>query len=95
LSKALNARLAGHHVIDLLPNEHRAAWTPTPDAYASLRSVTFVEKSGKVAGHDAKAAKGLLARHLLESKSAPDDALRAWTHPRFRLEIREASPGRS
>ena len=44
LSKALNARLAEHHVIDLLPNEHRAAWTPMPDAYASLSSVTFVEK---------------------------------------------------
>ena len=95
LSKALNTRLAGHHVVDLLPNEHRAAWTPTPDAYASLTSVTFVEKSGKVAGHDAKAAKGLLARHLLESTSTPDEALRAWKHPRFRLEFSGASPGRS
>lgn len=85
LSKALNARLAGHHVIDLLPNEHRAAWTPTPDAYTSLSSVTFVEKSGKVAGHDAKAAKGLLARHLLESTGAPLDALASWDHPRFTL----------
>ncbi len=85
LSKALNARLAGHHVIDLLPNEHRAAWTPTPDAYASLSSVTFVEKSGKVAGHDAKAAKGLLARHLLESTGSPIDALETWEHPRFTL----------
>lgn len=91
LSTTLNARLAGHHVIDLLPNEHRTAWTPTPDAYASLRSVTFVEKSGQVAGHDAKAAKGTLARHLLESKGVPGDALRTWKHPRFRLEIREAS----
>jgi cytoplasmic iron level regulating protein YaaA (DUF328/UPF0246 family) len=85
LSKALNAQLAGHHVIDLLPNEHRAAWTPTPDAYASLSSVTFVEKSGKVAGHDAKAAKGLLARHLLESTGSPLDALASWEHPRFTL----------
>ncbi|CAB4574233.1 unannotated protein [freshwater metagenome] len=95
LSKALNARLAGRHVIDLLPNEHRAAWTPTPDAYAGLSTVAFVEKSGKVAGHDAKAAKGLLARHLLESTDAPADALRKWRHPRFKLEIREVSPGRS
>jgi hypothetical protein len=85
LSKALNAQLAGHHVIDLLPNEHRLAWTPTPDAYASLSSVTFVEKSGKVAGHDAKAAKGLLARHLLESTGSPIDALETWEHPRFTL----------
>ena len=85
LSKALNARLAGHHVIDLLPNEHRVAWTPTPDAYASLSSVTFVEKSGKVAGHDAKAAKGLLARYVLESHDAPINALETWEHPRFTL----------
>ena len=85
LSKALNARLAGHNVIDLLPNEHRAAWTPTPDAYASLSSVTFVEKSGKVAGHDAKATKGLLARHLLESTGSPLDALETWEHPCFTL----------
>lgn len=85
LSKALNARLAGHHVIDLLPNEHRAAWTPTPDTYASLSSVTFIEKSGKVAGHDAKAAKGLLARHLLESTGSPRAALEDWEHRRFTL----------
>ena len=78
-------KMAGHHVIDLLPNEHRAAWTPTPDAYASLSSVTFVEKSGKVAGHDAKAAKGLLARHVLESSGAPINALETWEHPRFTL----------
>lgn len=95
LSTALNTRLSGRHVIDLLPNEHRAAWTPTPDAYASLTSVTFVEKSGKVAGHDAKAAKGMLARHLLESKGPPGEALRAWKHPRFRLGISEASRERN
>jgi hypothetical protein len=47
--------------------------------------VTFVEKSGKVAGHDAKAAKGLLARHLLESTGSPIDALETWEHPRFTL----------
>jgi hypothetical protein len=57
--------------------------------------VTFVEKSGKVAGHDAKAAKGLLARHLLESKEPPAKALASWKHARFRLEIREVSPGKS
>lgn len=95
LSKALNERLAGRWVIDLLPNEHRAAWNPIPDAYAGAVTVNFVEKSGKVAGHDAKAAKGLLARHLLESKDAPEAALKAWKHPRFRLEIREVSRGKN
>ncbi|MGA0367110.1 MAG: hypothetical protein ACO3N1_08085 [Ilumatobacteraceae bacterium] len=47
--------------------------------------MSFVEKSGKVAGHDAKAAKGLLARHLLEKPGDPMEALRSWTHPRFRI----------
>ncbi|MFM8564395.1 MAG: YaaA family protein [Acidimicrobiia bacterium] len=95
LSTVMNERLTGCWVVDLLPNEHRAAWNPSPGDYAGAVSVTFVEKSGQVAGHDAKAAKGSLARHLLESKSAPDVALRAWKHPRFRLEIREVSHGRS
>jgi cytoplasmic iron level regulating protein YaaA (DUF328/UPF0246 family) len=95
LSRALNARLAGHHVVDLLPNEHRAAWTPSPDMYGSLTSVAFVEKSGKVAGHDAKAAKGMLARHLLESKGSVRDSLSSWTHPRFRLDLTEVSRGKT
>ncbi len=84
LSTTLNTRLAGRHVIDLLPNEHRAAWAPS-DSMREHVVVSFIEKSGKVAGHDAKAAKGLLARHLLEKPGDPMEALRSWTHPRFRL----------
>lgn len=87
LSAVLNAHARGRHVVDLLPGEHRAAWTPTPDEYASLSVVSFVEKNGKVAGHDAKAAKGLLARHLLESTGDPLAALKSWKHPRFRLRV--------
>lgn len=90
LSAALNARARSCHVIDLLPGEHRAAWHPTPDDFASLSVVSFVEKSGKVAGHDAKAAKGLLARHLLENVGGagkdPIAVLSSWTHPRFTLQ---------
>ena len=85
LSDALDEWAAGRYVIDLLPGEHRAAWTPSADGYAGLVSVSFVEKSGKVAGHDAKAAKGMLARHLLESSGDVERALKAWKHPRFRL----------
>lgn len=84
LSKALNEWAEGRVVIDLLPNEHRAAWIPG-DAMREHLVVTFVEKSGKVAGHDAKAAKGMLARHLLESSGDLMKALEAWTHPRFHL----------
>ena len=84
LSTTLNDWADGRVVIDLLPNEHRAAWTPG-DSMREHVVVSFVEKSGKVAGHDAKAAKGLLARHLLEKPGDPMEALRSWTHPRFRL----------
>jgi len=86
LSTALNDWGAGRVVIDLLPNEHRAAWTPG-DTVREHVVVTFVEKTGKVAGHDAKAAKGMLARHLLESAGDPMDALDSWKHPRFRLTL--------
>jgi hypothetical protein len=89
LSKTLNDWANGRVVIDLLPNEHRAAWI-SGDELREHVVVSFVEKSGKVAGHDAKAAKGLLARHLLETMATkpstdPLKALSAWTHPRFTL----------
>ena len=86
LSSTFDEWAKGRVVIDLLPGEHRSAWGPS-DVYADLVSVSFVEKSGKVAGHDAKAAKGLLARHLLESMGNPIAALKSWKHPRFRLSL--------
>ena len=87
LSDTLNDALARRVVIDLLPNEHRAAWTPAPDRYRDGVRVVFVERYGKVAGHDAKAAKGELARHLLLSIGDPIAALHAWRHDRFDLDI--------
>ena len=84
LSAALNTWLADRYVVDLLPNEHRAAWIP--DGVEGV-SVTFVERTGKVAGHDAKAAKGRLARHLLTSRGRPATALRSWSDPRFDLSL--------
>lgn len=87
LSDALNEWAEARFVIDLLPGEHRAAWIPSDDDFAGLVSVSFVEKSGKVAGHDAKAAKGMLARHLLESSGDVEKALKAWKHPRFTLDL--------
>ena len=85
LSDALNEWAEGRFVIDLLPGEHRAAWIPSADEFAGLVSVSFVEKSGKVAGHDAKAVKGMLARYLLESSGDVEKALKTWKHPRFTL----------
>jgi cytoplasmic iron level regulating protein YaaA (DUF328/UPF0246 family) len=86
---AVSAEIArwarGRYLVDLLPNEHRAAYTPDDDQ-AGVR-VGFVERTGKVAGHDAKAAKGRLARHLIEWKGHPLDGLDAWTDDRFDLTI--------
>jgi uncharacterized protein len=66
LSAVLNDHLAGHTVVDLLPNEHRAAWIPDPERY-DLRRPALVFPDGRPAGHGGKAAKGLLARALLLS----------------------------
>ncbi len=82
LSAVLNDHLRDRYVVDLLPHEHRAAWVPH-----GVRgvSVTFVERDGKVAGHDAKAAKGRLVRHLLVTGGRPAAALASWTDARFDL----------
>jgi cytoplasmic iron level regulating protein YaaA (DUF328/UPF0246 family) len=65
LSRALHDRLAGATVVDLLPNEHRAAWIADADAYRLVRPA-LATPDGKPAGHAGKAAKGRLARALLE-----------------------------
>jgi cytoplasmic iron level regulating protein YaaA (DUF328/UPF0246 family) len=85
LSRMLDDRLAGHTVVDLLANEHRAAWTPAPDAYRLLRP-SLVTPTGAPAGHGGKAAKGRLVRALLEAGDAeralgafdPGDLLLDW-----------------
>ncbi len=66
LTRVLNDRLAGATVIDLLPNEHRAAWIPDPRRYDLVRPL-LAARDGKPAGHAGKATKGRLARAILES----------------------------
>ena len=66
LSAVLNDHLAGHTVVDLLPNEHREAWSPEPSRYELVRPV-LATANGKPAGHAGKAAKGKLVRALLDS----------------------------
>jgi len=74
-------------VIDLLPQEHRAAWDPSSsEACISVISVALVDPTGKPGGHFAKAAKGELARAILLDGL---DALDAWRDDRFHLEISE------
>jgi cytoplasmic iron level regulating protein YaaA (DUF328/UPF0246 family) len=89
VTAALAQWTAGRFVVDLLANDQRAAWEPPPRA-RGVR-VQFADRgstrAGGVVGHDAKAAKGRLARHLLESEGDPLDALHEWTDPRFALVI--------
>ena len=70
MSEALNDFAADHTVVDLLPNEHRAAWVPDGSRYELVRA-DFVVAEGKPAGHAGKAAKGRVARMLLESGRVP------------------------
>lgn len=69
-------------VIDLLPQEHRAALNS--DALPTLIRVDLVSKLGKVVGgHNAKAAKGLLARHLLTSSQSMERSIASFDHPEY------------
>lgn len=65
VSDAVNHYAAGCVVIDLLPAEHRGAYASDPSLVAEHVIVDLVTPIGKAGGHDAKAAKGRLARHLL------------------------------
>lgn len=69
ITPALSGAARSRIIVDLLPAEHRAAfdWDELPSAVR----VDLVSRSGGVVGgHNAKAAKGRLARHLLTSGAA-------------------------
>ena len=68
-------------VLDLLPQEHRAALVL--DGLEGV-SLTLVDPSGKPGGHFAKAAKGELARAILSDGLGVIDA---WHHDQFDLVI--------
>ena len=85
LAGALRRRL----VVDLLPAEHAAAWDASRCGGRLVR-VRFVGRDGRVAGHTAKTAKGLLARALLEADD-PAATLDRWRHPELRLELERPS----
>ncbi|MEY4365267.1 MAG: hypothetical protein RLZZ305_611 [Actinomycetota bacterium] len=80
-------------VVDLLPQEHAAAvdWERL-GAHVRVVHLDLVSttRGGKVGGHDAKAAKGLLTRHILEARqSAPlADTVSGFSHPRYVARIR-------
>lgn len=81
VTEALAATTRRRTVIDLLPQEHRAAFPD--DARRGRVVVDLVERTGAPGGHAAKAAKGLLARHLLTCDLPLDEALSTWTDDRF------------
>jgi uncharacterized protein len=83
ISAVLAEHLAGRLVVDLLPLEHAAAVIPDPARY-DHRRVALVDERGRAGGHDAKAAKGLLARALLLADD-PAAVLRDWRHGPYRL----------
>lgn len=87
LSAALNHHLRRRTVVDLLPQEHRAAWVPDPARYRLVRP-HFTTRSGAPGGHAAKHAKGRLARALLEGDDV-DAVLAAFADDLLNLEIDE------
>ena len=80
------ARLGRRHlIVDLLPQEHRAAWdAASVGTSIDAISVALVDPTGKPGGHVAKAAKGALARAILLDGLA---AIDTWSDDRFQLEI--------
>jgi cytoplasmic iron level regulating protein YaaA (DUF328/UPF0246 family) len=99
LGRALN-ELGRVEIIDLLPDEHHRAieWTALRrPRYQRVRFVSADESS--VVGHDAKAAKGALARHLLDSGAEGLEAFewRGWRSVRRGenyVVLAPSSPGR-
>jgi len=76
-------------IIDLLPNEHRGAidWAQVPQA---IRVDLVTKSGGRMGGHNAKAAKGLLARHIIIASSTPakaKEALSTFRHPEFSAKV--------
>ena len=70
--------------------EHRGALDRSLFESSRWLRVSLNERSGAAGGHDAKAAKGRLARHLIQRCAKGGDverALRAFRDPRFVVAI--------
>jgi cytoplasmic iron level regulating protein YaaA (DUF328/UPF0246 family) len=83
LTDALDERVRGRLVWDLLPNEHAAAWDPSSNL--DRVCVRFLDRArdGSVVtvSHENKALKGALVRHLVAEPGTTADTLAAWRHP--------------
>jgi cytoplasmic iron level regulating protein YaaA (DUF328/UPF0246 family) len=89
ISIALNKYCAGAVVINLLPQEHSAAFIADSELIKSYFHVDLATKSDKAGGHDAKAAKGRLARHLLLHRNEPTKALKSFKDAQFKVRVLE------
>ena len=90
VSSALENFSASLVVVDLLPQEHRAALDPSLCDSSSWLRVSLNERSGAAGGHDAKAAKGRLARHVLEQCTKGTEisrALKSFRDKRFVVDV--------
>lgn len=80
IASSLARHAKGRVVYDLLPVEHRSAFNAVDLAATRVVTVTFRHaRDGRLAGHDAKAAKGVFARHLLETSDATSFSWRSWS----------------
>ncbi len=87
VTAAFATHVGNRPVIDLLTNDHRSVFADR----AGWREVTFVSKSGVAIGHDAKATKGLFARHLiaaLADGATIDDALSSFRNGKLTVKVR-------
>ena len=88
LTDALLETAGSRTIVDLLPQEHRAAIDG--ERVPAVRLDLVTRRGGKAGGHAAKAAKGLLARALLEAGGIdPVRTARAFRHPEFAVQVRD------
>lgn len=88
LTDALVETAGSRTIVDLLPQEHRAALDE--ERVPAVRLDLVTRRGGKAGGHAAKAAKGLLARALLEAGTVdPVRTARAFRHPEFAVQVRD------
>jgi cytoplasmic iron level regulating protein YaaA (DUF328/UPF0246 family) len=92
VTTAINNFCAGHIVVDVLPQDHRGIFLPDSSQVKGYVAVDLVTKlNGKAGGHDAKAAKGLLVRHLfsttkdLRTMDHILERIKSFSHPQFKV----------
>jgi cytoplasmic iron level regulating protein YaaA (DUF328/UPF0246 family) len=95
LTEALAPTVAGRVVWDLLPGEHRAAWSPptpasAPGAPSRIITVRFLDETTPlrsadrtftVVSHWNKLLKGALVRHVLATQLRDPEGLASFDHP--------------